>query len=419
MFLNKKISIYLILTLSIFIGYLLNENSSGGGKIDARILFPYINNFALDFEKGFSTFANNPATIIHSPIFYIFVSFFLKINNSLIFINLIYILISSTLPYIFYLILKNKYNFNHDYLFYISLIIFFSPYFRSSGIWLLGDNLSLIFFSLSIYYYVKTLKNQAKIRNYFLCLFFLILCCYIRYYYSVFVIFYFYNFYQKLDKVYSFKLFLFCFFLSIPALIYFYYIFISYDFFDSISLYGKLNIYSNSLIILSLFLFYLLPIILTELDLIIKHIKNKYIYFLVIFFIFFSLYLIDLYNLYETIVFSPRGGGVFIKIFNQINFDTEILMTLVSFLSFIALDYFSRNNRFQNYFLIIILIFSLPLFSFYQKYLDPLIFLIIFGLLQSETLKEILSKKKINFKYFFGYYISFYIFSLIYYIDVK
>ena len=123
--------------------------------------------------------------------------------------------------------------------------------------------------------------------------------------------------------------------------------------------------------------------------------------------------------MYETIVFSPRGGGVFIKIFNQINFDTEILMTFVSFLSFIALDYFSRNNRFQNYFLIIILIFSLPLFSFYQKYLDPLIFLIIFGLLQSETLKEILSKKKINFKYFFGYYISFYIFSLIYYIDVK
>tara|TARA_A100001035_G_C27660051_1_gene443335 strand:+ start:312 stop:683 length:372 start_codon:yes stop_codon:yes gene_type:complete len=123
--------------------------------------------------------------------------------------------------------------------------------------------------------------------------------------------------------------------------------------------------------------------------------------------------------LYETIVFSPRGGGVFIKIFNQINLDTEILMTFVSFLSFIVLDYFFRNNRFQNYFLIIILIFSLPLFSFYQKYLDPLIFLIIFGLLQSETLKEILLKKKINFKYFFGYYISFYIFSLIYYIDVK
>ena len=191
MFLNKKNSIYLILTFSIFLGYFLNENSSGGGKIDAEILFPYINNFALDFKKGFSIFANNPATIIHSPIFYIFVSFFLKINNSLIFINLIYILISSTLPYIFYLILKKKYNFNHDYLFYISLIIFFSPYFRSSGIWLLGDNLSLIFFSLSIFYYVKTLNNQAKIRNYFLCLLFLILCCYIRYYYSVFVIFYF------------------------------------------------------------------------------------------------------------------------------------------------------------------------------------------------------------------------------------
>ena len=108
MFLNKKNSIYLVLTFSIFLGYFLNENSSGGGKIDAKILFPYINNFALDFEKGFSTFANNPATIIHSPIFYIFVSFFLKINNSLILINLIYILISSTLPYIFYLILKKS-----------------------------------------------------------------------------------------------------------------------------------------------------------------------------------------------------------------------------------------------------------------------------------------------------------------------
>ena len=418
MFLNKKISIYLILTLSIFIGYLLNENSSGGGKIDARILFPYINNFALDFKKGFEIYANNSSTIIHSPVFYIFVSYFLKINNDLFFINLIYILISSSLPFIFYLILKNNYNFNQNYLFYISLIIFFSPYFRSSSIWLLGDNLSLIFFSLSILFYIKAINEHTKIKNYFLCLFFLILCCYVRYYYSIFIIYFFFNFIQNLNKKYIFQLILFCFFLSIPALSYFYFIFTEYSFFNSFSLYGKLNIYSNSLIILSLFLFYFFPIILTEFKQILMHFKRNYVYFSLIFAILISLYFINLFEMYKIIVFSPRGGGVFVKFLNFINLEIEIFMTLISFISLIVLDYIFQKNRFQNYFLIIILILSLPLFSFYQKYLDPLIYLFIFGLLKSEILKKILFEKKIKLKYYFSYFISFYIFSLIYYIDV-
>ena len=40
--LKKKLTLYLILTSSVFLGFLLEENSSGGSKIDYNYLLPYI-----------------------------------------------------------------------------------------------------------------------------------------------------------------------------------------------------------------------------------------------------------------------------------------------------------------------------------------------------------------------------------------
>ena len=48
MIFNKKLSIYLF-SLSLFAGFLFNENSSGGAKIDHEYLFPFIM-FSLDFK---------------------------------------------------------------------------------------------------------------------------------------------------------------------------------------------------------------------------------------------------------------------------------------------------------------------------------------------------------------------------------
>ena len=168
---KTKILVYISLIFTIFFGFSLNENSSGGGKIDHDYLLPFIIKFSENFSEGFELFLKDRATLIHSPLFYILISFLIKISNSLLFTKFFYILVCCTLPFIFYQILTIKNSRENSFIFFLSLIIFFSPYFRSSAIWLLGDNLSLIFFSLSIFYYLKTNKSE-KLINYFLCLFF-------------------------------------------------------------------------------------------------------------------------------------------------------------------------------------------------------------------------------------------------------
>ena len=143
---NKKIFIYVFLSLTLFFGFIFGENSSGGAKIDHKYLFPFIENFSLNLETGLNNFLSNSGSLIHSPMFYLLISFLLKISNSLIFVNIFYLLISLSLPLLFYQILKEKFKTDGIIIFYLSIIIFLSPYFRSSAIWLLGDNLSLIFF---------------------------------------------------------------------------------------------------------------------------------------------------------------------------------------------------------------------------------------------------------------------------------
>jgi len=418
MLINKKILIYLFFILTLFIGFYYGENSSGGAKIDFGILFPYIQNFSNDFKIGFETYANNSSTLLHSPIFYIVASLLLKLFDKLIYVNIIYIFISASLPYFLYQIIKHNYNLNNDYVFYLSLIIFFSPYFRSSSIWLLGDNLSLIFFALSIFFFIKSLQSKNEVSSFFFCLFFLILCCYIRYYYALFSIYYLSVFYKNLNKKHFFYLILFSFFLSIPAITYFYFIFKNYNFLGTVNNFGKINLYSNGLIILSMFLFYLIPLTFNDKLLVLKHFKKKKIYFFFIFFSLISIYILDYFSLIKIIEFSPRGGGVFLKLIQYLNLDEKLFLSIIAFPSIILLDYLFQGKRLINYSIFLILLLSLPLFTLYQKYIDPLIFLIIFGLIQSSALKEIIHLKRIEIKFYFMYFFSFYLFSLTYYLKI-
>jgi len=419
MLINKKILIYLFFILTLFIGFYLGENSSGGAKIDFDILFPYIQNFANDFKIGFEIYVNNSSTLLHSPIFYIAASFLLKLFSELIYVNIIYIFISALLPYFFYQIIKHNYKLNNDYVFYLSLIIFVSPYFRSSSIWMLGDNLSLIFFALSIFFFIKSSQSKNEISSFFLCIFFLILCCYIRYYYALFSIYYLSIFYKHLNKKHFFYLVLFSFLLSIPALTYFYFIFQNYNFLGTVNNFGKINLYSNGLIILSISLFYLIPLIYNDRLLVFKYLKDKKIYFFLIFFSLILLFVFDYFSLIEIIEFSPRGGGVFLKLIQYLNLDEKLFLSILAFPTIVVLDYLFQGKRLMNYFIFLILLLSLPLFTLYQKYLDPLIFLIIFGLIKSSVLTEIIHLKRIEIKFYFMYFFSFYIFSLIYYLKIS
>jgi hypothetical protein len=412
---KKKLTIYLVFCLSLVAGLILGENSSGGGRIDHLYLLPLIENFSLDFKSGFKLFLSQPLSLIHSPSFYLIAGFFLKITQNLLVVKILNIIVSCFIPYIFFLIIKTKYKTGSNYIFYFSLLIFLSPYFRSSAIWLLGDNLSLLFFSLSILFFNKIDDNKDKISNYYLCFTFLIICTYIRYYYCVFSIYYLIYFYKNLNLRNISKLILFSLLLSLPAFYYLYYTVMNYNFLGTISIFGTINYYTNTLIILTILLFYLIPFILKDGHLIFEFYKNRYKNILSIFMTFFVIYLIDYFLLKDLINFSPRGGGVFFKISNILNFDSALFLSILGFCSIITLDYLFKNNRLDNYILLITLILCLPLFSLYQKYLDPLFYFFFFGLVNSTYLKNLFLKESINLFLLYLYFFSFYLFSIIYY----
>tara|TARA_E500000178_G_C17023715_1_gene756852 strand:+ start:1684 stop:2943 length:1260 start_codon:yes stop_codon:yes gene_type:complete len=414
MILNKKVIIYISLIFSLLVGYYFKEDPAGGGRIDFEVLFPLAQKLIIDFKSGLTLYLSNSFSLIHSPVFTLIVSSLLKFLDSLLVLNIFYILFSSSLPYFFFLILKNKFNLDNNYIFYISVIIFISPYFRSSGIWLLGDNLALIFFSLSVLFYINTFKDKDKIINYFLCLLFLILCSYVRYYYSLYAIFFLINFYQSMKKIDFIFLLFSAFLLSLPALFYLFYVIVNYNFLGSLNNFGSINIYGNILIIFSIIIFYLVPVIISEIFKIISYIKKNKLYFSIIFLFILSAYLIDKNSYIDLIFFSPRGGGLFVKFFNLFNLDLKLFMSLIAFLSFIVLDYLFQGNKLKNYSLLVILIFSLPLVTLYQKYLDPLIYFIIFGLVKSDILYQILKNQKMKLSFFYIYFFSFYLLSLIY-----
>lgn len=418
MIINKKAGIYIAFIFTLLLGYYFGENSSGGAKIDFEILFPYIENLRSDLKTGFDIYANKPGILIHSPFFSLIISILLKLYNNIVLINIIYLIICSALPFILYVILKTKVNLENDYIFYISLIVFLSPYFRSTSIWLLGDNLAIIFLSLSILYFLKSLGETKNLRNYFLCLFFLIICSYIRYYYCVYALYFFFYFNKNTSNKNLCLLLIFCFILSLPALGYIYYIIENYNFLSVLFEFGKLNIYTNTLIILSIFLFYLIPIIFFDWKLIFLYFKKNLFFFSLIFISIMVVYFIDKFSNFEIISFSPSGGGVFYKFFELLNFELKLLMSLISFFSLVILDYLFQRERLNNYFLLLIIIFSLPLYTLFQKYLDPLIFFIVFGLFKSSVLSEMLIKQNINIKFLFFYFSSFYIFSTFYYANI-
>ena len=413
---KKRLTVYLFFCSSLFIGLFLGENSSGGSKIDHSYLLSFIENFSINFKYGFEEFLNQPASLIHSPSFYLISGFFLKVTQNLLIVKIFNIIISCFIPYIFFLILKTKYKTQSNYIFYFSLLIFLSPYFRSSAIWLLNENLSLFFFALSILFFNKIETQKDRIFNYYLCFTFLILCSYIRYYYCIFFIYYLIFFYRNLNLRDIIKLILFSFLLSLPAFYYLYYTIIAnHSFLVPISIFGTFNYYTNTLIILAIFLFYLFPFILKDVYSIFNLYKNQYKNIFLILIFFSTIYLIDYFFLINLINISPRGGGVFVKISNILNFDSSLFLSIIAVFSIIIIDYLFKNNRLDNYILLITLILCLPLFTLYQEYLDPLFYLLFFGLVNSTHLKNLILKETINLAFIYLYFFSFYLFSLIYY----
>ena len=408
----SKTIIYILFILSLFVGLIFQENSAGGAIHDINHLLPYIDKFQEGFKTGMQYYLNN--INIHSPFFFILISYLNNLFNNIFYTEILYILISSVLPILFYRILKIKFDYNKNLLFLVSCLIFISPYFRSSAIWLLGDNLALIFFSISIIYYLK-FSNDKNNRNLYLCITTIIICCYIRYYYALFYFFYLFSVYREINNKFFFILLTYSFFISIPAFFYIYLIINNYNFIDTVYTYSKLNYFGNIFTILSIILFYIFPFITSDLKFIKKHyLKNKK----EIIFLSFPLiiiYFLDIIFNNNLINFSPLGGGVFNKLFNLIELDLKISLLTISIISILILNFYLRTKFIKNYTLMALFILSFPMYTLFQKYFDPLIYIFLFGLITFSEKKCLLNINKSKLLSIYLYFLSFYFFSLFYY----
>ena len=413
MFYKKKIYFYIIGSLSLILGYAIKENSAGGGLHDFNVLSPHILNFSKDNNIAIKLFFSDGSALIHSPFFY-FVSG--KITNLLKnFDNfrIFYLLFCLVLPYIHFKILKEKFSSNKNMIYILSFLIFLSPYYRTSAIWTLGDNLSLIFFGLFVFFLVKGEKS-LKLPHFIFSLFFLVLCSYTRYYYSTFWILYIYIVYKNFDFKSLIQIIAISFLLAIPAFIYFEYVINNYNFLTLISGYSNFNLIKNIIQILSILSFYILPFIIIDKENFIKFYKKKYNYMFFTFFL-----LVSLFAIGELDYKIVHGGGVFFKLNNFFSLRFPIIIFFSVFFSILSIIYICKNKivekQIQNYILFFCLIISFPINVIYQKYFDPLYLFLIFGLLSSDRIKSYILKDKVSILFVFSYFLFFLGFSFVYY----
>jgi hypothetical protein len=404
-FIKKRSLIFLFFFFSLLISLFFKENSSGGAQIDFEITRQFVENFKLDFIYGLNYFIGTSQ--LQSPFYYIIIAYLEKIFNLQI-IQLSYVIISSFLPIIFYNILKKKYNLvNKNYLFYIACLLFLSPYFRSSSSWLTNDNLALIFFSLSISKFLNTEKNKSILKNFLFCFFYLFIASYIRQYYIIFSFIFILEAIKKLKIDQLFKLIIFCILLSLPGIFYITIFIEKYNLLSAKEL--KPNYISNLFIYLSIFFFYLFPFFFNKNGIItVKEfiLKNKI----------FNVFLIIIFTIScKYFTFSTTnelGGGAIYKIGKVINsYQFFFITCYVSLLIILTNIDFDK----KNFIIYLSLYLAFPFSIIYQKYYDPLILIVFFGLLNQNTVKKLILNKLLKINLLYSYYLFLYLFFIFYY----
>ena len=392
----NNVSFFLFLYLTLIIGFFFGENLNYGSYGDwvggnREPIKDFSNNFTYTF-LNFDSYGHR-----HSPVYLIFLSFFFDLGLNLNQIRLVHLHLCISLIAIFYQCLKLIFtSINNNYLFLLSLIIFLSPTFRSLAIWPDSRLPGLIFFVLTIYFFLKFKKTNNIKYTWYTCIS-LVVSSYISPNFSIFFPYFFFFFLKKVKfKEISF-LIIFNFLAALPMV---YYIFIlDVNFLtagktpnlnnESINL--SFNLSDKLIIICSIIFFHLSPILIMG-----SFFKNFINFLLKKFIILIPLVTCLIYFFNYQLGYT--GGGIFFILSNML-FDNNYLFYIgsfffISFVLYIAL--FSLNN----FFLLTLLIVSNIQNTIYHKYYEPLILIIFFTLIKYPEVENLL-KKKNNILYFY------------------
>ncbi len=386
----------IILYFSLLIGFYYNENSTGGAFTDYFGHKQISISFANDFLNTFLNFDKTQTR--HSPVLIILLSFLEKFQINDFLIRLINLHICLVLPIIFYRCLEIKfYNIDKKYLILLSGLIFLSPTFRSLSIWPDSRVWGLLFFCFSIYYFLLYKKNKNFSNCIYVVLFYSI-SSYFSPNFSVFSIYFMFNFFKDLNIKEIIKLLILNLFLSFPALYYVFILDINFMFSatgvpggadDAVN-----NIFNKILIISSIIIFYMIPFLISK-SINIKF-KDINILNLIILLI---LFLISLY--FFNYEFEYTGGGIFFKISNFV-FGNNLFFFIVVLFS-IVLNYLIFSSSINNLLIIFLLILSNPQLTIYHKYYDPFLLILFLTLFDLDLMKKrLFSKKSINIFYSFS-----------------
>jgi hypothetical protein len=391
-----------ILYLSLIAGFFYGEDLNYGAYPDwlGSNITP-INDFSNNFLNTLLNYDDYGHR--HSPVYLIFLSLFLDLGFNIDQVRIIHLHFCILLILFFYKCLILKFdNVKSNYLVLLSLIIFLSPTFRSLSIWPDSRLPGLIFFVLTIYFFLKFKKTDHYKYTWYTCIS-LIISSYISPNFSIFFP-YFFFFFIKRFKFSKLKLLIFFNFLA--ALPFLYYIFILDINFLTAGQTPGLNgqtvdfdfNFSNKLMLISSIVFFHLSTILVQSKFykpFFEFLLNKSIVLILL-----IICLIYFFN-YQL---SYTGGGIFFILSNLL-FDNNYLFFISSifFIGFVTYVGFLNLNNFS---LLCILIISNIQNTIYHKYYEPLIIIMYFTLLK-QVEAENFFQKKTNLFYLYCLSVSF------------
>jgi len=391
---SKKIIIVLIPFLSLYFGFLFDEDlSTGGAKLDFYSTLPAVVDLSNFIFINFYEYTR------HFPLHYFIVSIPYSIFGDVHTVRMVYLLFSLLLPTFVYLNISKIYSVPKINCLIISSSLLLLPFFRTSAIWPNAHLTAIVFLVISNYFYIKnTISNSFYYK--FANIFFLSLATYCIQSYAVFFLFYLLNYYQNNKKKNFFYILIFCFLFSLPG----FYLIFNNPRFGLFGLAFSNNLSYTIITNFSIIFFFIIFFLVNKNNfLLIK----KYFFKLSFYEIFILIFLFFLLILgYKEIGFSV-GGGFFYKL-SLFLFQNKIIFYLTGFLGLLIFYLFYKNEKKIFYILILLNLTSMAYYTS-QKYFEPLLivsFLIFY--------QNFLSKNIINtFKNALIFYIIIFIYFII------
>ena len=395
----NNIFFLLFLYLTLIIGFIYGENLNHGAYSDWVVNHDVIKDFSNNFTYTFLNYDSYGHR--HSPIYLILLSLFLDLGLDIGQVRFIHLHLSISLIVIFYQCLRLIFtNINNNYLFLLSLIIFLSPTFRSLAIWPDSRLPGLIFFVLTIYFFLR-FKITNNLRYTWYTCGSLLISSYISPNFSIFFPYFFFFFLKKVKFKELGFLIIFNFLASLPIL---YYIFIlDVNFLaagttpglNNESINFSFNLSDKLMIISSIIFFHLSPTLFMD------NFFNQFKIFIFKKFIILIPLVVCLIYFFNYQL-SYTGGGVFFILSNLL-FNNNYLFYIGSFF-FISFVLYISSLNFNNFFLLSLLIVSNIQNTIYHKYYEPLIFIMFFTLIKYPEAENFLKKKN---NIFYLYFLSF------------